>query len=604
MQHLIKSLEAFDKITTAQTTSFLRVNSGPPMEVTNKSLAEINNTVDTLISALVQKKRMVRREPSYNTVAPTDISEMTSLIKKLRVPIQGIGLSRSMEENMRNAEKDVLEKVKMDDNIHGRPRSYYGGTDDEEEQDDGSISDEEVSGDIVTSNSSFTSTNELTVTSRTRRRNLLWDDSVKILSYWREDYDDILEYIRPIYLELSDACSVTVSETVKRLRRLQGLDPRYQDKPSIYKYYYRFKNGKTKVEEEGAKFIYDRKVDPSVHLFKAMRKFHEHRLNGLERLFTKSGVPRRILFLLLTFQFNLHLYTETLYTLASLVYEMDRARDKKKFWWPHIKLTQWLFKSQPTEDVFDMDTPVAIAETTNPLSLQRSLTRRATLIQHAADIEAQPQHTLYRLETPHRGKVHTPTEHHTFHPYDHAENPSKFVSPWRQNTLDPLDYHDPDVAYPTTRTQYFFFRVYLFLMRNIYTADVAFSIRAAVIVAVLSLPGFLPESIEWYNEARGQWAVVVALIWMGPSVGSNFFGTMTRTLGTFIGAIQSIIIWEISRATVGGLLVLTFIFNLPWWMVYINGKFWKSTGLFSLITVSLSKVFYNINKQKKSTNQI
>ncbi|KAI8882877.1 hypothetical protein K501DRAFT_220372 [Backusella circina FSU 941] len=588
MQQLIKSLETFDKITAVQIDSFLRENSGSPMEVTNKSLAEINNTVDILISALIQKKRMVRREPSYNTVAPTDISEMTSLIKKMRVPIQGIGLSRAMEENMRNAEKDVLEKVKIDNDINGRPRSYYGGTDDEEEEEDGSLSEEDMSGGgAVTPSGSFASTNELTVTSRTRRRNLLWDDSVKILSYWREDYDDILEFIKPIYLELSYACSVTMSETVKRLRRLQGLDPRYQDKPFFYKYYYRFKNGKNKVEEESAQYIYDRKVDPSTYLYKAMRKFHEHRLNGLERLYTKSGVPRRILFLLLTFQFNLHLYAETLYTLASLVYEIDCARDKKKFWLPHINLTQWLFKSQTTDDVFDIDTPVAIAETTNPLSLQRSLTRRATLIHHAADIEAQPQCTIYRLETPHRGKVHTPTEHHTFHPYDYGENPSKFVNPWRQNTLDPLDYHDPDVAYPTTRTQYFFFKVYLFMMRNLYTADVAFSIRAAVIVAALSLPGFLPESIEWYNEARGQWAVVVALIWMGPSVGSNFFGTMTRTLGTFIGAAQSIIIWEASRATEWGLLVLTFIFNLPWWMVYINGKFWKATGLFSLITVSL-----------------
>lgn len=64
---------------------------------------------------------------------------------------------------------------------------------------------------------------------------------------------------------------------------------------------------------------------------------------------------------------------------------------------------------------------------------------------------------------------------------------------------------------------------------------------------------------------------------------------MTRTVGTFIGAIQSIIIWEISRGSVPGIIVVSFFFNLPWWMVYIHGKFWKATGLFSLITTSLSK---------------
>jgi ABC-type uncharacterized transport system YnjBCD permease subunit len=64
---------------------------------------------------------------------------------------------------------------------------------------------------------------------------------------------------------------------------------------------------------------------------------------------------------------------------------------------------------------------------------------------------------------------------------------------------------------------------------------------------------------------------------------------MTRTVGTFVGAVQSIIIWEISRGSIPGIIIVSFLFNLPWWMVYIHGKFWKATGLFSLITTSLSK---------------
>ncbi len=64
---------------------------------------------------------------------------------------------------------------------------------------------------------------------------------------------------------------------------------------------------------------------------------------------------------------------------------------------------------------------------------------------------------------------------------------------------------------------------------------------------------------------------------------------MTRTVGTFIGAIQSIVIWEIARGTAPGLIVLSFVVNLPWLLVYIHGKFWKAGGLFALITTSLSK---------------
>lgn len=64
---------------------------------------------------------------------------------------------------------------------------------------------------------------------------------------------------------------------------------------------------------------------------------------------------------------------------------------------------------------------------------------------------------------------------------------------------------------------------------------------------------------------------------------------MVRTVGTFIGAICSLLIWEISRTNRAAMVILVFIFNLPWWLVYLNGKFWKATGLFSLITTSISK---------------
>lgn len=67
---------------------------------------------------------------------------------------------------------------------------------------------------------------------------------------------------------------------------------------------------------------------------------------------------------------------------------------------------------------------------------------------------------------------------------------------------------------------------------------------------------------------------------------------MVRTVGTFIGAVCALLIWELSRANRAGLIVLFFIFNLPWWLVYLNGKFWKATGLFSLITTSISKSFF------------
>jgi hypothetical protein len=559
-QHLIKVFETFDGISQRQVTAFLRVT---PASISvsesidsTDSLASIHKNTDGLIAALVQKKRMVRREPSFNALAPTDISELTSLMKNLRVPLQGLGLSRAMEENMRKAEKTVfadMEKEVNDEQVippvisqheNKRPRSYYGGTDDEEgeESDEGiNTEDNDLSTATLrrfapssTANSSTTSiaSSEATTNSSSncaRRRKIRWDDSMKVMTYWRQDYDDVLNIVKPTYLELTEACSTAVKESVKRLRRMQNLDPRYQDKPFFYKYYYRWKVGAEYQEEEKLEFEYHRLSDPSVKLFEAMQIFHEHRLVGLEKLYTKSGVPRRILFLLLTFQFNLHSYAESIYTLTSLIYELDQIRLKRRFWWPHITLRKWLFQSHKTDESYDLDTPHAIATTTDPLALQKTLTRRATLrricettADQIDDIEKN-QRVLYRLDTPHRGEAHSPKEHHHRHT-DRTQKPSDYINPWRRNTLDPLDYHDPDVAYPTTATQRFFYRVYMFSLKNLYTSDAAFSLRAAVVVACLSLPGWIEESCRWYNDARGQWAVVVALIWMGPSVGSNFFG--------------------------------------------------------------------------------
>jgi hypothetical protein len=564
VQHLIKVCESFDRITESQVAAFLNVQADPRDSVEpGDSLATIHQSVDSLVSTLIEKKRMVRREVSINTIAPTDVSEMTSLIKKLRVPLQGLGLSRAMEENMRKAGKTVFESDKMEQmqdteqegedpltkdedttirvgvnlpNFNNRPRSYYGGTDDEDEDDDSGLEgvfttdDESVSANSPStansSNCSFVSDDKSSsdpLNPQKGRRKIQWEDSIKVMTYWREDYDDVLNTVKPTYIALTEACSTAIRQSVKRLRRLQNLDPRYQDRPFFYKYYYKWKVGAEQEEKEKLEFDYHRMADPSLPLYDAMKRFHEHRLVGLNRLYTKSGVPHRILFLLLTFQFNLHAYAEHIYTLTSLIYELDQSRTECRFWMPHTSLRKWFFQGRNNEDTFELDTPSAVAETTNPMSLQRSYSRQATMIAQAANVDAEAQRVLYKLDTPHRGQVHTPAEHHDHHPYDYTDERER-MGPWNQNSFNPLEYHDPDVAYPTNKTQRFFYYIYIFCIKHLYTADAAFALRASIIVATLSLPAFLEQSYGWFNEVRGQWAAVVAIIWMGPSVGSNFFG--------------------------------------------------------------------------------
>ncbi|KAI8990316.1 hypothetical protein BDB01DRAFT_859003 [Pilobolus umbonatus] len=603
MENLIKALETFDDIHDKQSKAFLKI----PIEGSDHvdSVSFVNNTIDQMITTIIQRKRIVRREFSYNTLSPTDISALTSYTKKLKVPLQGLSLSRAMEEKMRQATDKVVNNNNSRSNSADRNTlsmfdpgpslgplqqtySLFSATDDDDEI----LSDDDTTALPPAINSSTsTLSDERTHDSSTKgnhshsREKIRWEESLKVMSFWRSDYDEVLKLVAPIYHELVIACSVAMKESIKRLRRLQQLDPRYQDKPHFYRYYYRWKVGKLREAEERLKYDYEPSHDPSLPLADAIHKFYRDRLTGLDKLYTRSGVPRRILFLLLTYQFNIYTYAESLYTLTSFISELDHSRDDRQFSIPQISFMKWTSNKYGDDEFFEMAPPGAIAETTNPLST--TLLKRVTKLASKNLSEKEPTDSLYKLESLQRGTVNVLGEGEPTRQNERMQEATSKLNVWRNTTLDHLTYHDPDVAFPETPTQRFFYACYLYLIKHVYTADVAYSLRAATVVAALSLPGFLDVSVKWYNSVRGQWSVVVALIWMGPSVGSNFFGTMTRTVGTFIGAVVSILIWEISRGEKAGLLAAYFVFNIPWWLLYINGRFWKATGLFALITVSI-----------------
>ncbi|KAG2217683.1 hypothetical protein INT45_008334 [Circinella minor] len=392
---------------------------------------------------------------------------------------------------------------------------------------------------------------------------------------------------------------------------MQHVDPRYQNKP-IFSRLFAWYNGSLHTSEGED----EKHTDPSEPLLRAIQKFDDQRLTGLERLYhydTGKPIPRRILFLLLHFQFNLRGYAERVYTLSSLIYEMDQQRrGRRRIWLPTLSIRKWWFSKRALEADIGLDPPATIVENQHPSnSLQHTLSRRTTtILNNMTSLDLPPVETpsysdddeyedenrngnvnengnqCIRRRRPHRryvrGHLSVPVRGQLSKPKKRKRS-SVVIS----KGLDPTMYHDPDVAYPTTRTQRIFYKGWMFMKKFLYTGDTIFALRACIVVIALSLPAFIEESIEWYMRVRGQWAPIVALVWMGPSVGSNFFGLMVRSIGTFFGAICSILIWEISRQNAAAMVILMFIFDLPWWLLNLNGKFWKATGLFALITTTV-----------------
>ncbi|KAI8059103.1 hypothetical protein BC940DRAFT_314415 [Gongronella butleri] len=833
VQDLVKTLEVFSDITRQQVQGFFQshyqgiVKEVPAAPVPDTP-AEIHNKIDSLLLALIHRKRTVCREISFNTVSPVDAKELTKLLKRLRVPLHGVAIGRVMASNLRKldliqrtmqpASAVTLHKSPMpcgsplrnsashmshassrsnsrsstnsppepqaDTSSAGNrandgsaappgsitllvpplnkqptpksssspdlvPSSWYGDDDLEDDQQkqleaqyqqqqhqhhlqqlqrlrhepnaNSATAREKLlhvqqlhqfppcpSPSILVHEPSLASSHASTAPS-TPRQSVTLEEGAATASIQHDEYMAVLQQSRATYIDLVSACSIAVDETIKRLRRMQNIDPRTQNKPFFVRFWRQYRG------TPNTAIMYDHNVDPSLELLTAIQQFDAKRLMGLGLLYNRDKHPRRALLMILLFQFNLRTYAEILYTLSSLVYDMDQVRHQRRFWLPSVSLHKLFWKKRET--AYDLDAPSALTQQqqSSTSNLQRTLTHHTVLLQSFIDVKhdqspspppnddktkennhntaptstscrftdeevnvaapiPRPLHDdddeddendenddesemddrprasrLYSLSYPVRGQVpcreetrkwfhqhyhepsvdngnvlqryasatrrrisHPLTSTTTDQPRQQQQVPRRppnrrrktlpmllKLNQWRQqftrNTrkiipktfLDPYTYHDPDAGYPTTRSQRFFYWIWEFSRNYVYTSDTAFALRAAVLVVLLSLPGFLDQSVLWYTKARGQWAPVVALIWMGPSVGSSLFGTMVRTIGTFIGAVCGLLIWEISRGYLWAILVVMFIVNIPLYMIYTLSTFYRATGLFSLITTSL-----------------
>ncbi|KAI8148341.1 hypothetical protein BJV82DRAFT_506393 [Fennellomyces sp. T-0311] len=116
-------------------------------------------------------------------------------------------------------------------------------------------------------------------------------------------------------------------------------------------------------------------------------------------------------------------------------------------------------------------------------------------------------------------------------------------------------YHrDPDVDPPTTRLHKFFYG--LFRIRQWLRQPFTFTaFKTAAGAVILSTPVYLPSSAEWFINWRGQWALIILMIWMIPSTGMM----LLRMLGTVAGGVIGIVVWEIAQGNPYGLAVVMFV---------------------------------------------
>ncbi|KAI8995021.1 Fusaric acid resistance protein-like-domain-containing protein [Pilobolus umbonatus] len=110
-----------------------------------------------------------------------------------------------------------------------------------------------------------------------------------------------------------------------------------------------------------------------------------------------------------------------------------------------------------------------------------------------------------------------------------------------------------------------------------------FALKMAVAVLILCIPAWIIDSIEWYEEVRGQWAPMAVIAIMNPTSGGTMQAGFWRIVGTLVGAFFG---WAALVAGDGSpylIAVFAVLLAIPSFYIHIGSTFNK-VGLVILTT--------------------
>ncbi|ORX94223.1 hypothetical protein K493DRAFT_315579 [Basidiobolus meristosporus CBS 931.73] len=113
--------------------------------------------------------------------------------------------------------------------------------------------------------------------------------------------------------------------------------------------------------------------------------------------------------------------------------------------------------------------------------------------------------------------------------------------------------------------------------------EVIYAFKFTIIFACLSLPAYFDSSMKWYLENHGQWALITANIVSNVAVGAMLTIGVQRFIGTILGGLYGLAIWEMSRGNQYALPACFAIFSFPFWYLFVHDPMNK-VGSVSLTT--------------------
>lgn len=243
------------------------------------------------------------------------------------------------------------------------------------------------------------------------------------------------------------------------------------------------------------------------------------------------------------YRYNLFKYAERLIELIEFIETIEVTRTRRRLWFPTIKALKKWFQSSSSNSS-DPNLGAGQAFDTNQMG-----------------------GGLVRIQTKD----------------DENNDSNRFVSNGRSSKL----YHrDPDCNPPETTFQRICYKLYI-VKQWFYEADTFFAFKTAAGTVLLALPIYLKESAAWYVEWHGQWADIIAMLWLMPTTGVFYFSGIMRVVGTVAGGVLAIVVWEISRGNPYGLGVLIFVMATFFYYILIYKPLLRTLAIMTLITMVL-----------------
>jgi len=121
--------------------------------------------------------------------------------------------------------------------------------------------------------------------------------------------------------------------------------------------------------------------------------------------------------------------------------------------------------------------------------------------------------------------------------------------------------------------------------------DVAFALKFAVAVYLVTFPAFVKEMNGWYNSVRGVWAPLQLILVFEPSIGTSIWVFLVRAVGVVYGCVAGYLSYQIGGGNYVVLVAVLVVAMIPAAYVHLNTPYAKAAqiAVVSMVSVALSK---------------